>query len=333
MNHSIVCHRELLVLAFMALGCSSSSSSSPSAPIDASTGGSDAGSGVDAPSTGEASADAPSLDAAGIVAARPYKLHVPPGYDASKPTPLLFMFHGYGADGDIEEGYMQITTASDAHGFLYAYGNGTMSVPPDGGPGSRFWNATNACCDFYDPSIDDVQYFDAMLIDVRSKYNVDPKRIFVLGHSNGGFMSHRLACDRSSTVAAIFSLAGAQWYDLGKCTPSERVSVVEIHGDADDTIVYDGGTTQGGQYPAAPTTVTDWGTRNGCTGALTDTGQTLDVVATIGGSETHVAAFQGCPAGVDVQLWTMQGAGHIPIFNQPDWGERVWGFLSAHPKP
>jgi polyhydroxybutyrate depolymerase len=334
-NHSIVCHRELLVLAVLALGCSSSSSSSPSAPVDAST-GSDAGSGVDAPSTSDAAdtgVDAPSIDAAGIVAARPYTLHVPPGVDPTKPTPLLFMFHGYGVDGDTEEAYQQLARASDAHGFLYAYGNGTMSVPPDGGPGSRFWNATNACCDFYDPTVDDVQYFDAMLMDIRSKYAVDPKRIFVTGHSNGGFMAHRLACDRTSTVAAIFSLAGAQWYDLGKCTPSGPISVVEFHGDSDETILYDGGSTQSAQYPGAPTTVADWGSRNGCTGALTDTGQTLDLIATIPGSETHVSAFQGCPAGFDVQLWTAQGGIHIPILNQPDWGDNVWTFLSAHPKP
>jgi hypothetical protein len=34
-----------------------------------------------------------------------------------------------------------------------------------------------------------------------------------------------------------------------------------------------------------------------------------------------------------VQLWTIDGGAHIPTLNQPAWGEDVWGFLSAHPKP
>ncbi|HEY1697889.1 MAG TPA: hypothetical protein VGG39_37265 [Polyangiaceae bacterium] len=325
-----------LASAGFALGCSSSSSSgSHGAPQpDASTGGDAATTGADAAGPSDAGpTDASSLDAAGIVAARPYQLHVPSGYDPSQPAPLVFMFHGYGASGSLEEAYMQLTGTSDAHGFLYAYSDGTLDHPPDGAAGSRFWNATNACCDLFDAGVDDVQYFDAMLADIESKYSVDPKRIFVIGHSNGGFMSHRLACDRASEVAAIFSLAGAQWYDLGRCTPTTTVSVAEIHGDADQTILYDGGATSEGTYPGAPTTVADWASRNGCTGDLADTGQTVDVVADIPGSETHVSSYQGCPAGIDVELLTMGGASHIPILNQPGWGELVWGFLSAHAKP
>jgi poly(3-hydroxybutyrate) depolymerase len=134
-------------------------------------------------------------------------------------------------------------------------------------------------------------------------------------------------------VAAIFSLAGAQWYDLGKCEPTGTVSVAEVHGNADQTIAYDGGATQEGTYPSAPTTITDWGTRNGCTGAPMANGQTYDIDSQLPGNETSVQAYQGCPTGIDVQLWTMQGGMHIPTLNQPQWGEYVWGFLSAHPKP
>lgn len=326
----------LVTSGALVLGCSSSSPAAAHG-ADASTAGNDAAAGLDgATSTTDADDGGiveAGIDAAGIVAARPYTLHVPSGYDASKPAPLLFMFHGYGVTGAIEEGYQQLTNASEAHGFLYAYADGTLDHPPDGAPGSRFWNATNACCDLYDAGVDDVQYFDAMLADIRAKYSVDPKRIFVTGHSNGGFMSHRLACDRASTVAAIVSLAGAQWFDLGKCTPTGPVAVAEVHGDADQTIIYDGGSTSEGTYPGAPTTVADWSTRDGCTGALSDTGQTYDLVADIAGNETHVSAYGGCPAGIDVQLWTIQGGDHIPIFNQPTWGETLWGFLSAHPKP
>jgi len=324
-------------LVALTVGCSSSSSPSTASTSDASV--ADTSTGTDAsPDVAEAAApEASTLDAAGIVAARPYTVHVPTGYDATQPTPLVVMFHGYGASGDIEEAYFDITPASDGHTFLYAYGDGTLDPT-----GNRFWNATNACCDAYGIAVDDVQYFDAIVQDLESKYNVDKKRIFVIGHSNGGFMSHRLACDRASTVASILSLAGAQWLDLTKCSPSEPVAVAEVHGNADQTIAYDGGTTTymvdggtlpEGTYPGAPTTVADWAQKNGCTGTLAATGQTYTVDTSLPPNQTIVSAYGGCPAGIDVQLWTVQGGGHIPSLNRPAWGEMVWGFLSSHPKP
>src|SRR5262245_12999814 len=81
--------------------------------------------------------------AAALLAARPYTLAVPAAYDASKPTPLVLMLHGYGASGQLEEIYMGLTPTSTAHDFLYVYADGTKDKS-----GSLYWNATDACCDF-----------------------------------------------------------------------------------------------------------------------------------------------------------------------------------------
>ena len=78
---------------------------------------------------------------------RPVTVHVPPSYDPATPTPLVIMLHGYGASGAIEEFYLDITPAADARGFLYAHPDGTLEA---GAPSpKRFWNATDACCNFY----------------------------------------------------------------------------------------------------------------------------------------------------------------------------------------
>lgn len=284
----------------------------------------DAGATNDADSAGDGSASGD----AGVLAARPYTLHVPVGYDPAKATPLVVMFHGYSASGPIEELYFQLTATSDANNFLYAYGNGLFNPL-----GDRYWNADNACCDFYNVPVDDVAYFDAIVADVESKYMVDKKRIFVVGHSNGGFMSHRLACDRSSTVAAIVSLAGAVWEDASQCNPTDKVSIAEVHGDADMTIFYDGGSTPEGTYPAATTTVATWAAKNGCGTPIAPTGTTLTLDTTLPANQTVVSGFPSCPAGIDVELWTIHGGGHIPTLPYPGWGDAVWGFLSAHAKP
>src|SRR5258706_3929439 len=83
-----------------------------------------------------------------------------------------------------------------------------------------------------------------------------------MGHSNGGFMSHRLACD-APRIAAIVSLAGAVWNDPSKCKPAGPVSILEVHGNADLTINYNGGQKKGYTYPPAHTTVATWAGKNG----------------------------------------------------------------------
>src|SRR5262249_30204850 len=154
----------------------------------------------------------------------------------------------------------------------------------------------------------------AVLDDIESKDNVDPKKVFVIGHSNGAFMAHALACRDASRITGIISYAGAQWLDPSQCNPSEPVSVVQIHGDQDQPgmngIGYDGGSTSTGPYPSAHQTVATWAAKDGCTGDLVDTGMRLDLAVSLPGAETIVEAYMGCPQGIDVQLWTIQGGVH-----------------------
>jgi polyhydroxybutyrate depolymerase len=273
------------------------------------------------------------------LATRGYGLNVPTGYDPAIPTPLLVMLHGYSADGASQESYyFKLTAISEAKTFLYAYPNGMVGTV-GWSTGYRFWNATDACCDFFHINPDDAAFFDTVVDEIASRYNVDARRIFVVGHSNGGFMAHRLACDRSSRVAAIISIAGAQWLDAGNCQPQSPVSVVEMHGDQDVAgsnnpypIDYNGGSTYEGQYPSAHQTVSTWAQKDGCTGTLAETGQLLDLVPSLPGPETRIEAYTNCPSGIDVQLWTIQGGGHMDPLDTIAFGEAMWQFMTAHPK-
>jgi len=157
---------------------------------------------------------------------------------------------------------------------------------------------------------------------------VDPRRVYVLGHSNGAFMAHRLACDRAGRVRAIVALNGAGPSDPSSCRPEAPVGVLEVHGDADDLILYEGGTTsRGAAYPSAEDTVRGWAERNGCAGGLVD-GPSKDLDTSLDGAETRARAMTGCPAGGSVDLWTMQGGVHIPSLGA-SWAAEVWAYLSA----
>ncbi|HXU70316.1 MAG TPA: PHB depolymerase family esterase [Polyangia bacterium] len=256
------------------------------------------------------------------VMARPYDYDQPAGYDAAKPYPLIVLLHGYGANGFVQDALFGWAQLADDRGVFVAHPDGTV----DAG-GSHFWNATDACCDEQHTGVDDVAYLNAVVDDMEANFNIDKKRVFFAGHSNGGFMSHRMACDAAGRVAAIMALAGDNWQDPSKCNPTEPVAVLQVHGDADTLVPYDGA----GLMPSAKQSVGSWAVKNGCTGDLTDTGETLDIDYDIAGAETTVANY-ACTVGA-AELWTIHGGQHVPSLILPDWGNHVFDWLMQHPKP
>jgi polyhydroxybutyrate depolymerase len=266
---------------------------------------------------------APSASPVPLVEARPYALKTPTGYRPSTPAPLVIVLHGYGSDGLNQAQYFGFLAGADKHGYLLAYPDGLIDVA-----GKRFWNATDACCNFYGNAVDDVAYLGAVVDDVVARYNVDPKRVYVAGHSNGGFMAHRLGCDRGDRFAAVVSLAGAVWQDASRCSALSLVNVLQVHGDADQTILYTGASA----YPSAPQTVATWAEKNGCRGLLEAAGADKDLDTGIRGAETETASYEGCPPGGSVGLWTIRGGAHVPALG-PAWEDEVWTYFQAHPKP
>jgi polyhydroxybutyrate depolymerase len=254
---------------------------------------------------------------------------VPAGYDAQKATPLVLLLHGYSASGAVQKVYFDFGSLADSVGFLLAYPDGTLDHWDH-----QFWNATDACCNQDGSSVDDVAYLRAVVHDMKRRYNVDPRRVFVVGHSNGGFMGYRLACDFSEEIAAVVSLAGATWKDSSRCHPSAPVSILEIHGDADETVSYQGGAASPplvAAYPSAHDTLAAWAHTNGCSGTLSGSGARLDLVSSLPGAETRLEQYQGCSRAA-ATLWTIEMGGHLPVL-QPTFGPSVYGFLNDHPKP
>ncbi len=263
------------------------------------------------------------LARAALLRARPYTLKAPAG-NVTGAMPLVILLHGYGASGQIQNFYFGLSAQSDRSGFLLATPDGTTDAS-----NRKFWNATDACCDFAGTNVDDVEYLHAIIDDAQRRYSVDPKRVFLIGHSNGGFMSHRMACDASSRIAAIVSFAGATWKNAARCPAQPGVSVLQVHGTMDETVAYGGGTL-GAEFPGAVETAAQWAQRNGC-GAKAAVGM-LDLISTLPGNDTAQERYSGCAAGA-VELWTIQGGSHTPSLNAATWSASLVGFLLAHPKP
>jgi polyhydroxybutyrate depolymerase len=255
---------------------------------------------------------------------RPVTLQVPATYDADRSYPLLVLLHGFGGTSLLNQVYLGFANAADARDILVVAPDGT--VDRDGKP---FWNASDGCCDIYGTGVDDVAYLSSLVEDIRAAYNVDSQRVYAVGHSNGGYMSYRLACERADLFTAITSLAGvAAFGDPSVCVPSEPVSVLQVHGDADETVPYGGG--QG--FPGAVASVERWATYDGCGGTLTEAG-TLDIEKRLDGDETTTSTVTSCPSPVATELWTIRGGAHSPVLDNPTFSDLVWTFLDDHARP
>ncbi len=258
---------------------------------------------------------------------RPVNLHVPKSYDCDKGAPLVIMLHGYTASSTTEELYLNITAESEKRGFLYAHPDGTKDAQSN-----PFWNATDACCNFNGSKIDDSAYISKIITDVQAAYHVDPKRIYLFGHSNGAFMSYRMACEHGDQIAGIVSLAGAMYSDLTKCPAANAVSVLQVHGTADTVIAYKGGKLGPNAFPGATTSVADWATIDKCDVMPDTTAAPIDLETSLAGDETQITNYTGCTSNTAVSLWTIQGGSHIPSFTSK-FIPGAMDFLYAHPKP
>lgn len=164
---------------------------------------------------------------------RTHWIHVPTKYDAKQPTPVVLALHGAMMDAKMMESFTGLSGAADKHGFIVVYPNGT-------GPGGilQTWNAGLFPGELNKQKADDVKYLAKVLDDVESVCNVDRKRVYVTGLSNGGMMSYRLASELADRIAAIAPVAGTMAVE--KYQPSRPISVVHFHGTKDTFVPYNG---------------------------------------------------------------------------------------------
>ena len=233
---------------------------------------------------------------------------VAPGND----LPLVISLHGFTGNATEHENYFNLRSQIDDQEFMLCVPNGLRNSQ-----GDRFWNGTNFCCDFEGQSTDDSGFLRGLIEQVIADHPVDLDSIHVVGHSNGGFMSYRMACDHADLIASIASLAGATFNDPSDCVPSEPVHVLQIHGTADDVIAYDGSCIIPFFFchPGAEQSVSTWSQYNQCDGEFKD-GGSLDLVNGLSGSETRrTLVTEGCSDRGTAELWSINGGDHGPSFN------------------
>lgn len=227
---------------------------------------------------------------------RPATVVLPDDYDISQTYPLVMMLHGYGADSTVQDIIFGLGNRAEAGEMIL--------IKPDGnvdGNGKQFWNAATECCDFGNTGVDDSGYLAGLIEEAKTLYPIE--HVSLVGHSNGGFMSYRMACDHPDLIDRIAPLAGTMSTIATECASTDPVRVLHMHGTADTTIAYESTTGHNG----AVDSLAYWTDLAGCTGP-TDGGN-VDHLNSVDGDETSIQIWD-CPDG-DMQLWTGTGGDHI----------------------
>jgi polyhydroxybutyrate depolymerase len=239
-------------------------------------------------------------------------VHVPPNLPAGRRVPLLLALHGYRGSGPQMQSYSGLSTIADAHGFVVAY-------PSSYG---TYWNSTASAA-----LPNDVEFLRTLIAALERRICVDPARVFATGVSNGGGMVALIGCVLSAQIAAIAPVAGG-YGEQPPCHPTHPVSVLEIHGTADQVVNYfgeSGRRTRGG----LPAFVGAWARRDRCRPSPISR-----AIAT----RTTLFKFGGCAAGVVVEHIRIRGGRHQwPGATPPDPGPpatictscTVWGFFAV----
>lgn len=249
---------------------------------------------------------------------RPVTVNLPDKISSS--APLLILLHSASTSGAHQERYMKLAPMAKKHGVIYIAPDGTVN--PEG---KRFWNASKPCCNKFKQDVDDVAYINSLIEEINRKTPVDPKRIYLIGHSNGAFMSFAYAC-KTNKVAAIVAIAGAMDSN-SDCNTRSPVSLLNIHGTADKTIRVNGGVMNNFPYTSAIKTVQTIASINECSNPETTK---KDFEPTIKGPETSVINYS-CNTHTHLQFWKIANGSHSPKL-PADFAEQVISFLLKQSK-
>lgn len=154
---------------------------------------------------------------------QPFRLFVPSSYDPAKKYPLVVALHGMGGD---ENSYFLaydngiIKREAEARGYL-------VVCPKGRAPASMYLG--NAEQDVLD-----------VIAEMKREYSVDENRIYMTGHSMGGYGTWSIAVNHPRMFAALAPVAGGGMpQTFARIAAIAHIPQIVVHGNADPTVPVD----------------------------------------------------------------------------------------------
>jgi polyhydroxybutyrate depolymerase len=277
---------------------------------------------------------------------RTFHIHIPSSYDKSVPLSLVIALHGRGGNGEsmilvTRKGFDKL---SEKEGFIMVYPDGIELNWNDG----RMDEEANDRA--HRENIDDVGFISALIDSMINNYNIDPKRVYITGISNGAIMSYRLACELSHKITAIAPVDGnIPLLLLAECSPTNPVSVLAINNVNDPLVPFEGGEISGhfhrvklGKVLSVNESIGFWVKRNMC--STTPVESEEPDRAPKDGTRVLRKEYNNGISGTDVVLYSINGGGHtwpggfqyLPVWvigktsRDINASEVIWSFFKSH---
>jgi polyhydroxybutyrate depolymerase len=264
---------------------------------------------------------------------RTYLVHIPMGYDSTKPEPVVLALHGAAMTGSMMVRFSGLNETSEKNNFIVVYPNGTGFGP------IQTWNAGGLPPKMTKGKPNDVEFIGKVLDDLSTRTNVDAKRVYACGMSNGAMMCYRLAAEMSDRIAAIAPVAGT--LAIPESHPKRPVPVLHFHGSADPIVPFDHATTKPSfmKLRSVDESIQTWVNLDGC-----DDKPTEDVLSKDGDDmKVTRKIYSGGKNGSEVVLVTIDGGGHTWPGQKPpvefigksamniSADDLIWEFFQKHP--
>jgi polyhydroxybutyrate depolymerase len=258
---------------------------------------------------------------------RTYLVFVPKDLDVTKPVPVILSFHGGSSSAEKMIKFTDLNAKAGPAGFIVVY--------PDGYKHS--WNAGGGVWGpAYAEHVDDITFVKKILDDLGSLVNIDPRRIYATGMSNGSAMAYRVGCELSDRVAAVAGVVS--FLTFPDCKPKRPVPVIHFWGTA-DPMPLEGAPGATSRREETEKTIARWVQIDGCSN---------DTEVTFKNGAAQCVVHPKCQGGAEVTLCTIVGMGHRwPGVMWPRWTNRIFGpgtddiiatdvmlsFFKNHPMP
>ena len=196
---------------------------------------------------------------------RHYRLNIPANYNAATSAPLALILHGHDQTAvEFAGNHPDLAT--------YANGSNVILVLPDSTRNERGtgWND-------FDPIpgelfVNDGAFLIALIDRLSASLNVDNKRTYVAGFSNGGQMSHYMVSRTTNVFSAIGAVGSAIAGEHGtpgalitNPPPSGPISAMIVNATNDCKRPFLGGTNEDGQLmPPVAASVAHYTNANTC---------------------------------------------------------------------
>lgn len=239
---------------------------------------------------------------------RRYVLHIPDDHDGTSTIPLVIFLHGGGGNAESAQNFTNFNNVSENEGFLIAYPEAFFESAPN-----NFVWADGRGLAPDKLGIDDVGFVNSLTSTLMEEYNINSRKVYLCGFSNGSFLTQRIAFEANQLYAAIGTLGGTMsisQYESGD--PERAIPMMYVFGTDDPLVPYEGGFVSGNpnleEVVSAEAAVDFWVQNNDCTDSSGPT-ELPDLVSSDNSTVTVFEYTQG-DNGSAVIFYRVNGAGH-----------------------